>query len=178
MYTETRLAKVFNTMTGQASSLTVNSAFVLVSDHAPQSCVTTSMTFRDATGYALFLAHSNLRMLLINYLIEHPCELRCKCLRRLCRWHWVCLLHFSLSLFFCNWHVVPISEPMGVYGTSTWYQGVKPTPDAHPPASSSDCTTLPTITASPLRRRHNGIVRRHPSPTPFPATNWPVPPAI
>ena len=50
---ETRSAEIFNTMTGLASSLTVNSAFVLVSDHAPHSCVTTSMTFRDATGYTL-----------------------------------------------------------------------------------------------------------------------------
>lgn len=54
---ETRLAKVFNTMTGQASSLTVNSVFVLVlPDQKPDRCVTTSMTFRDATGYAFFFS--------------------------------------------------------------------------------------------------------------------------
>jgi hypothetical protein len=59
-------------------------------------------------------------------------------------------------------------QPMGVYGTSTWYQGVKPTPTAHPAAPSSDCQSLPTITASPLRRRQNGLVRRHPEPSPPP----------
>ncbi|KIY43865.1 macrofage activating glyco protein [Fistulina hepatica ATCC 64428] len=41
--------------------------------------------------------------------------------------------------------------PMGVYGTSTWYQGISPTPPAHPAASSSNCLTYPTIGVSPLR---------------------------
>ncbi|KAI5120318.1 hypothetical protein M0805_000378 [Coniferiporia weirii] len=40
--------------------------------------------------------------------------------------------------------------PMGVYGASTWYQGVSPTPSAHPAASSSDCTTVPTVSVGPL----------------------------
>jgi hypothetical protein len=48
---ETRLAQVFNTMIGQASSLTVNFASVPASDRAPHSCVTISMIFKDATGY-------------------------------------------------------------------------------------------------------------------------------
>jgi hypothetical protein len=48
-------------------------------------------------------------------------------------------------------------EPMGVYKvgngqTSTWYQGVNPTPAAHPAASSSSCTTFASITASPAKR--------------------------
>ncbi|KAG6812253.1 hypothetical protein H0H92_003709 [Tricholoma furcatifolium] len=37
--------------------------------------------------------------------------------------------------------------PMGVYGTSTWYQGVSPTPPPHPVASSSNCVTVPTVSA-------------------------------
>ena len=68
------------------------------------------------------------------------------------------------------------SQPMGVYGTSTWYQGVNPTPTAHPPASSSKCQTYLTITASPLCRCHNGLVRCHPKPTAFPGSNRPAPP--
>ncbi|KDQ24799.1 carbohydrate-binding module family 13 protein [Pleurotus ostreatus PC15] len=51
--------------------------------------------------------------------------------------------------------------PMGVYGTSTWFQGVNPTPPAHPAASSSNCRTIPTVTASPARRRRdNGAFER------------------
>lgn len=47
--------------------------------------------------------------------------------------------------------------PMGVYGTSTWYQGVSPTPPAHPVASSSNCQTLSTVSVSPAKkRRDNG----------------------
>ncbi|KIJ55622.1 carbohydrate-binding module family 13 protein [Sphaerobolus stellatus SS14] len=51
--------------------------------------------------------------------------------------------------------------PMGVYGTSTWFQGVSPTPSAHPAASSSNCHTIPTISAGSVtkRERHN---RRYP----------------
>ncbi|KAF9266440.1 carbohydrate-binding module family 13 protein [Marasmius fiardii PR-910] len=41
------------------------------------------------------------------------------------------------------------TEPMGVYGTSTWYQGISPTPSGHKAASSSNCIALPTISASP-----------------------------
>ncbi|CAK5268542.1 unnamed protein product [Mycena citricolor] len=36
--------------------------------------------------------------------------------------------------------------PMGVYGTSTWYQGIKPTPPPHPVASSSRCVPVPSPT--------------------------------
>jgi hypothetical protein len=39
--------------------------------------------------------------------------------------------------------------PMGVYGTSTWYQGVNPTPPPHPAASSSNCRTFPTVSVTP-----------------------------
>ncbi|KAF4613849.1 hypothetical protein D9613_008118 [Agrocybe pediades] len=43
--------------------------------------------------------------------------------------------------------------PMGVYGTSTWHQGVSPTPSAHPVASSSNCKALPTVSVTNLQRR-------------------------
>lgn len=36
-------------------------------------------------------------------------------------------------------------EPMGVYGTSTWYQGVSPTPAAHTAPASSNCVTTATV---------------------------------
>ncbi|KAF6756835.1 macrofage activating glycoprotein [Ephemerocybe angulata] len=50
------------------------------------------------------------------------------------------------------------AQPMGVYGTSTWYQGVNPTPSAHPAPASSNCKTLPTVSVSPVlaRRGKNG----------------------
>ncbi|KAF8896644.1 carbohydrate-binding module family 13 protein [Infundibulicybe gibba] len=51
--------------------------------------------------------------------------------------------------------------PMGVYGTSTWYQGVSPTPPPHPAASSSNCKPLPTVSVSPAKmRRENGFEKR------------------
>jgi hypothetical protein len=37
------------------------------------------------------------------------------------------------------------AEPMGVYGTSTFYQGAPVTPPAHPIPSSSSCTFFSTI---------------------------------
>jgi len=47
--------------------------------------------------------------------------------------------------------------PMGVYGTSTWHQGVNPTPSAHPPASSSNCKALPTVGVTSAKpKRENG----------------------
>lgn len=51
------------------------------------------------------------------------------------------------------------SLPMGVYGTSTWYQGVEPTPEAHPVASSSNCVPLETVgvTSARKRRSSNGF---------------------
>ncbi|KAJ6567382.1 hypothetical protein DFH09DRAFT_1471582 [Mycena vulgaris] len=36
-------------------------------------------------------------------------------------------------------------EPMGVYGSSTFFQGEPVTPDAHPAPSPTSCTTLSTI---------------------------------
>jgi hypothetical protein len=46
---------------------------------------------------------------------------------------------------------------MGVYGTSTWHQGVSPTPTAHPAAKSSNCVAIasPTVGA-PKRKRWDG----------------------
>ncbi|KAH7106246.1 ricin B lectin domain-containing protein [Auriculariales sp. MPI-PUGE-AT-0066] len=40
--------------------------------------------------------------------------------------------------------------PAGVYGTSTWSQGVKPTPSGHPAAASSQCVKQSTIKISPV----------------------------
>ncbi|KAF8531130.1 carbohydrate-binding module family 13 protein [Gautieria morchelliformis] len=59
--------------------------------------------------------------------------------------------------------------PMGVYGTSTWFQGVSPTPSAHPIASSSNCRTVPTVTASPAKKKRDGLVKRYipNAPTPL-----------
>ena len=71
----------------------------------------------------------------------------------------------SSSLFRSFVLTCSYSQPMGVYGTSTWHQGTTPTPTAHPAASSSDCQSYPTISTTPLRRRHTGLVRRHPKPT-------------
>jgi hypothetical protein len=63
---------------------------------------------------------------------------------------------------------------MGVYGTSTWYQGVKPTPGPHPVPASSNCNPLPTVAVSPALRRRDHMVKRHALPA-FPgATPAPV----
>lgn len=52
--------------------------------------------------------------------------------------------------------------PMGVYGTSTWHQGISPTPPPHPVASSSSCTAIPTVSVSPAQRRSLGLEKhRH-----------------
>jgi hypothetical protein len=40
--------------------------------------------------------------------------------------------------------------PAGIYGTSTWSQGVKPTPSGHPPAASSQCSKQATVSNGPL----------------------------
>ncbi|KAF9028564.1 carbohydrate-binding module family 13 protein [Hymenopellis radicata] len=45
--------------------------------------------------------------------------------------------------------------PMGVYGTSTWYQGVSPTPTPHPAAPSSNCVPLSTVSVTPARKRRS-----------------------
>lgn len=57
--------------------------------------------------------------------------------------------------------------PMGVYGTSTWYQGESPTPPAHPVAPSSSCSTIPTVSVSPaLARRDRFVKIRQPAAEP------------
>ena len=63
-----------------------------------------------------------------------------------------------------------LSEPMGVYGTSTWHQGVSPTPPPHPVASSSNCHTLPTVAVSPAnkRRDNGGFEKRYVGNAAFP----------
>ena len=89
------------------------------------------------------------------------------------------ILSKSLSLFALFLFLLTCfhSLPMGVYdATSTWFQGQQPTPSPHPAASSSSCVPLPSITTSPLRRRHDGLVKRHPSPTAAPDTNGPTGP--
>jgi len=43
--------------------------------------------------------------------------------------------------------------PMGVYGTSTFFQGQKPTPAPHPVAKSSSCRTVPTVSVSTLQKK-------------------------
>ncbi|PFH48479.1 carbohydrate-binding module family 13 protein [Amanita thiersii Skay4041] len=64
--------------------------------------------------------------------------------------------------------------PMGVYGTSTWHQGVSPTPPPHPAASSSNCQALPTVSNGPANRKretgHFDYVRRY---APAPAITTP-----
>ncbi|KAF9442188.1 carbohydrate-binding module family 13 protein [Macrolepiota fuliginosa MF-IS2] len=53
------------------------------------------------------------------------------------------------------------AQPMGVYGTSTFHQGVAPTPPPHPAPASSNCKPLPTVSASPARkRRSNGELEK------------------
>ncbi|KAF9534646.1 macrofage activating glycoprotein [Crepidotus variabilis] len=61
-------------------------------------------------------------------------------------------------------------EPMGVYGTSTWFQGVNPTPGPHAAPASSNCQSLPTVSVSPLQQRGavDPVEKRLPS-SPFPA---------
>ncbi|KAJ3549863.1 hypothetical protein NMY22_g728 [Coprinellus aureogranulatus] len=67
------------------------------------------------------------------------------------------------------------ATPMGVYGTSTWSQGVSPTPPPHPAPASSSCTTLSTISVSPLRRRDTPVLaRKGGAPEPL-ARRYPVP---
>ncbi|KAJ7266584.1 carbohydrate-binding module family 13 protein [Mycena rebaudengoi] len=59
--------------------------------------------------------------------------------------------------------------PMGVYGTSTWHQGVVPTPAPHPVAKSSNCVALPSITVGAAKKREVGFEYvRAPAPTPAP----------
>lgn len=63
------------------------------------------------------------------------------------------------------------SLPMGIYGTSTFHQGTPPTPAAHPVPSSSNCQTIPTITAGPVRTKRSlekKFVPRFPEQTPAP----------
>ncbi|KIL59004.1 hypothetical protein M378DRAFT_169891, partial [Amanita muscaria Koide BX008] len=55
-------------------------------------------------------------------------------------------------------------QPMGVYGTSTWYQGVNPTPPAQPAASSSNCQSLPTVSVTPANRKRDLEYKRAAAP--------------
>ena len=60
-----------------------------------------------------------------------------------------------------------VGEPMGVYGGSTWYQGVSPTPGPHNPPASSNCAAIPTVSVSPQRKRSRiEQARDLPLPTP------------
>ena len=64
------------------------------------------------------------------------------------------------------------SLPMGVYGTSTWFQGVSPTPPPHPVASSSNCQALPSVTVGPAKAKRGfekRFVARFPEATPPPS---------
>ncbi|KAF5331744.1 hypothetical protein D9758_017189 [Tetrapyrgos nigripes] len=56
---------------------------------------------------------------------------------------------------FENCEQIMSAEPMGVYGSSTWYQGVNPTPAAHPPAKSSNCVSLHTVGVTPAQARRD-----------------------
>jgi hypothetical protein len=58
------------------------------------------------------------------------------------------------------------AEPMGVYGTSTWHQGAKETPPAHPIPASSACKSYPTIASGSVKRDLSleRLVRRAPFP--------------
>ncbi|KZS87072.1 carbohydrate-binding module family 13 protein [Sistotremastrum niveocremeum HHB9708] len=57
--------------------------------------------------------------------------------------------------------------PMGVYGTSTWFQGVNPTPPAHPAAKSSNCARIPTVSAKPAQKKRDAFTTFYaPGPTP------------
>jgi len=63
------------------------------------------------------------------------------------------------------------ATPMGVYGTSTWSQGVNPTPSAHPAPASSNCKALPTVSVTPALRRRGQVHVKHipfPGATPAP----------
>ena len=41
--------------------------------------------------------------------------------------------------------LIVCAQPMGVYGTSTWFQGQNPTPSAHPAPATSSCVPTSTI---------------------------------
>lgn len=61
--------------------------------------------------------------------------------------HWNIPANYDAGVFeSCSGDV---GEPMGVYTTggttSTWYQGVSPTPSAHPAPASSSCVTTATV---------------------------------
>ena len=62
-------------------------------------------------------------------------------------------------------HIPTCSEPMGVYGTSTWSQGVSPTPPPHPAPASSGCQAYPTIAVTPAMRRREIMAKKR-APTP------------
>lgn len=66
-------------------------------------------------------------------------------------------------------------QPMGVYGTSTFFQGEPSTPSAHPAPPSSSCTTLSTIgnlavsTSAPLTSATSAAVSVPSSSSPVPS---------
>jgi hypothetical protein len=62
--------------------------------------------------------------------------------------------------------------PMGVYGTSTWFQGVNPTPGPHPVAPSSSCRTVPTVSVGPAPAKREKMEKRG-SPAPGPHSSSP-----
>jgi hypothetical protein len=72
------------------------------------------------------------------------------------------LRKFASSISYRH-NLIPSSEPMGVYGTSTWYQGVSPTPAAHPAPASSGCQAYPTISVTPALRRRDMFKHRAPT---------------
>ncbi|KAF9048889.1 carbohydrate-binding module family 13 protein [Panaeolus papilionaceus] len=54
------------------------------------------------------------------------------------------------------------ATPMGVYGTSTWYQGVSPTPGPHSAPASSNCKNIPSPTAGAIQARSEMKKKREP----------------
>ncbi|KAF8636151.1 hypothetical protein AX17_003754 [Amanita inopinata Kibby_2008] len=64
-------------------------------------------------------------------------------------------------------------QPMGVYGTSTWHQGVSPTPPPHNPAPSSNCQALPTVSVGPANMRRAIEHLEHVKRVPLPAVTPP-----
>jgi len=56
--------------------------------------------------------------------------------------------------------------PMGIYGTSTFFQGQQPTPPAHPAAKSSSCSTVPTVSVAPLVKKRELEKKRAAMPEP------------
>ena len=80
------------------------------------------------------------------------------------------LLFPPLSLFlFLVWEIADDvcggTQPMGVYGTSTFFQGEPVTPSAHPAPASSECTFLSTIGNLALSTSTSGTITSAPTST-------------